>query len=282
MKLVLSLAALLAVTASTSSAAERIVSGGGTLTEIIYALGAQDELVAADISSVYPPEATKLPQIGYARQLSAEGILGTNPTMLVVADDAGPTAVIDQVKAAGVKVVTVTHGHTPEAAEERILKIGEALNRKAGAEKIAASLKADLEVTRKEVESQPARPKVLFIYARGGGTMNVAGRDTSAESIIELAGGKNAVDGYQGYKPLTAEGAVEAAPDFILVSTRGLEAAGGIDGLLQQPGLALTPAGKEKRVVVLDDLYLLGFGPRLGQAARELSEQLHPAAQAKK
>lgn len=282
MKLVLSLVALLAAAAGSSSAAERIVSGGGTLTEIIYALGAQDELVAADISSVYPPEATKLPQIGYARQLSAEGILGTNPTLLIIAEDAGPPAAIEQVKAAGVKVVSVTHGHTPAAAEERILKIGEALNRKESAERIAAAMKADLEATRQEVESQPVHPKVLFIYARGGGTMNVAGRDTSAEAIIELAGGKNAVDGYEGYKPLTAEGAVAAAPDFILVSTRGLEAAGGIDGLLQQPGLALTPAGKEKRVLVLDDLYLLGFGPRLGQAASDLSKQLHPAAQAKK
>jgi iron complex transport system substrate-binding protein len=105
--------------------------------------------------------------------------------------------------------------------------------------------------------------------------MNVSGTGTSADAIIELAGGKNAVTGYENYKPLTAEGAVAAAPEFILVTSRGLEASGGVDGLLKQPGLALTPAGKEKRVIAMDDLLLLGFGPRVGQAAKELCEKLH-------
>jgi iron complex transport system substrate-binding protein len=110
---------------------------------------------------------------------------------------------------------------------------------------------------------------VLFIYARGGGVMNVAGRGTAADSIIALAGGANAVQGYDGYKPLTAEAAAMAAPDFILVTSRGLESSGGVDALLTQPGLSLTPAGKDKQVIVMDDLLLLGCGPR-----RRLSESL--------
>ena len=106
--------------------------------------------------------------------------------------------------------------------------------------------------------------------------MNVAGRGTAADSIISLAGGENAVRDYEGYKPLTAEAAAVAAPDFILVTSRGLESSGGIDALLKQPGLSLTPAGKEKHVIAMDDLLLLGFGPRLGQAVKELCDQLHP------
>jgi iron complex transport system substrate-binding protein len=106
--------------------------------------------------------------------------------------------------------------------------------------------------------------------------MNVSGTGTSADAIITLAGGTNAVQEFENYKPLTAEGAVSAAPEFILVTSRGLESSGGIDGLLKQPGLALTPAGKNKRIIVMDDLLLLGFGPRLGQAAKELCEHLHP------
>jgi len=275
MKLLLSLLSALAV--ASAHAGDRIVSAAGAITETIYALGAQDGLVAVDVSSVYPAEAGALPKIGYARQLSAEGILSMNPSVVFVTSDAGPPEVLKQIEGAGVKVVQLANDHTPAAAMERIVKIGEALNRKEEAEKLAAKLKADLEVAEAQVKGIEGKPKVLFIYARGGGVMNVSGTGTSADAIIALAGGVNAVRDYANYKPLTAEGAVAAAPDYILVTTRGLEASGGVEGLLKQPGLALTPAGQAGRIIAMDDLYLLGFGPRLGLAAKELCEQLHPA-----
>jgi len=255
----------------------RIVSAAGAITETICALGARDALVAVDVSSVYPAETGSLPKIGYARQLSAEGILSMNPTLLFVNEDAGPPEVVKQVESAGVKVVRLSNHHTPEAAMERIVKIGEVLNRQEAAGKLAEGLKADLDLAKTQVEAANARPKVLFIYARGGGVMNVSGTGTSADAIIALAGGVNAVQEYANYKPLTAEGAVAAAPDVILITTRGLESSGGVEGLLKQPGLALTAAGKVGRIIAMDDLYLLGFGPRLGQAAKELCEQLHPS-----
>lgn len=267
---------LLVVSVVSAQAAERIVSTAGAITETLYALGVQGDLVAADVSSVYPVEATKLPSVGYARQLSAEGILSVNPTLVMVTEDAGPPEVITQVESTGVKVLRLSNKHTPEAAIERIQKIGEAVNRPAEAAKLAETLQAELETAKALVAAAPERPKVLFIYARGGGTMNVSGAGTSAQSIIELAGGVNAVTGFDNYKPLTAEGAVAAAPDVILLTSRGLESAGGVEALLKQPGLALTPAGKAKRVIAMDDLFLLGFGPRLGLAVKELCEQLHP------
>ena len=268
---------LLAACALSAQAAERIVSTAGAITETLYALGAQGDLVAADVSSVYPVEATKLPSVGYARQLSAEGILSMNPTVVLVTEDAGPPEVLKQLDAAKVKVVTLSNQHTPEATLERIVKIGEAVGRTGAAEQLAEKVRAELDAAKAQVDGAPGRPKVLFIYARGGGTMNVSGTGTSADAIITLAGGSNAVTGYANYKPLTAEGAVEAAPDVILLTTRGMESSGGVEGLLKQPGLALTPAGKAKNIVVMDDLLLLGFGPRLGQAVQELFEKLHPA-----
>lgn len=116
---------------------------------------------------------------------------------------------------------------------------------------------------------------MLFIYARGQGTLNVAGRVTGADTIIKLAGAVNAVDGYTDYKPLTPEGAVAAAPDVILLMDKGLESIGGPEALWQLPGLAQTPAGRQKRVISLDGLMLLGFGPRLGQAALALNQALY-------
>ena len=256
-------------------AEERVVSGSGSITETICALGAHELLVAVDLSSVYPESIAKLPKVGYARQLSAEGILSMNPTLLIVTEDAGPPEVLKQVESAGVRIVSFSNEHTPDAAETRILRIGEELNRTKEAGALAAKLRADLEQTEKEVSQTKDRPRVMFIYARGGGVMNVSGTGTSADAMIALGGGVNAVQDYRNYKPLTAEGAAAAAPDVILVTTRGLQSSGGRDGLLKQPGIALTPAGRTGQIIAMDDLFLLGFGPRLGQAARELHGLLH-------
>jgi iron complex transport system substrate-binding protein len=259
-----------------AGATERIVSTAGSLTETLFALGAGSEVAAVDVSSVYPAEAAALPKVGYARQLSAEGILSLDPTVVFATTDAGPPEVLKHLEAAQVRVVTLDNEHTPEAAARRIREIGAVLGRVDAAGRVVAQLEAELAEAAARVAETADRPRVLFIYARGGGTMNVAGRDTSAEAIIALAGGVNAVDGFSQYKPLTAEAAVEAAPDVLLVTTRGLQASGGVEGLLKQPGLSLTPAGRAGRIVAMDDLLLLGFGPRLGQAARELCQHLHP------
>ncbi|MFV0415542.1 MAG: hemin ABC transporter substrate-binding protein [Chthoniobacterales bacterium] len=260
----------------------RLVSGSGTVSEIICALGAQDQLVAVDVSSIYPEELNALPKIGYARTLSTEGILAMRPTLLFVTEDAGPPPVIEKVKELGVNVITVSNDHTPEAAVERILSVGEALNLKPEAEKLAAKVKTDLEAAQKLQTTQEGKPKVMFIYARGGGVLNVSGTGTSADAMITLAGGQNAVTGYEGYKPLTAEAVITAAPDFILLTSHGLQASGGVDAVLVQPGISQTPAGKAKRIISMDDLLLLGFGPRLGEGVSELSKELHPAESEKK
>jgi iron complex transport system substrate-binding protein len=210
--------------------------------------------------------------------LSAEGILSLKPTLFITTDEAGPREAMDQVRGIGVDVVQLDSTHTVPALEARIMKIGAVLKAEAKAGELVARLRKDLEAAAGKAAAQPDRPKVLFIYARGGGIMNVSGTGTSADAVIGLAGGVNAVTAYEGYKPLTAEAAVAAAPDVILVTTRGLGAAGGVDELLKQPGLALTPAGKAGRVVVMDDLYLLGYGPRLGLAAADLCDRIHAKA----
>ncbi|MFV0336987.1 MAG: hemin ABC transporter substrate-binding protein [Chthoniobacterales bacterium] len=281
-----SLAAALSLLASsmahTAEDAPRLVSGSGAISEIICALGAQDQLVAVDTSSTYPEELSELPQVGYARALSAEGILAQRPTLLLVTEDAGPAPVLEKIKELGVSVETLSNGHTPEAAIERILAVGEAINRKAEAEKLAEKLKADLAQAK---ELQPAgadKPKVLFIYARGGGMMNVSGTGTGADAMIQLAGAQNAVTAYEGYKPLTAEAVITAAPDFILLTSHGLQSSGGVDAILAQPGISETPAGKNKRIFSMDDLLLLGFGPRLGESVTQLSKELHSSDSADK
>jgi len=249
----------------------RIVTVGGGITESVFALGAGPQVVGVDKTSVYPGAASKLPRVGYFRQLTAEGLISLGPELIVATDEAGPPAALDQVAAAGISVVRLSAEASVEAAEQRLRDLGTLLDRSAEAERLVASMKADLA----EVDAPDRPPRVLFVYARGADTMQVGGTDTPSASMIELAGGVNAVDSYSGFKPLTAEGAIAVQPDFVLLTTRGLASVGGVAGMLAQPGIAQTPAGRARRIIAVDDLMLLGFGPRTGEAVRELADKLH-------
>lgn len=254
----------------------RIVSIGGAVTEIIYALGAGAQLVGVDTSSIYPEIATTLPQVGYQRMLSAEGVLSLTPSLVIATAEAGPPAAMRQLQAAGVNLVLVPNAYTVTGVHTKLRLIARALGREARGEELVQQLDHDLAKAREALRSVHSTPRVLFIYARGQGNMNVSGGDTSADAMIHLAGGTNAVTDYTGYKPLTAEAVAAVTPDVLLLPTRGLDSIGGIEGLLKLPGVSLTPAARHRRVVAMHDLYLLGFGPRLGQAVLDLVFLLHP------
>jgi iron complex transport system substrate-binding protein len=260
--------------AVSQSAETRLITIGGAITETVYALDLQSQLIAVDSSSLYPDAATKLPNIGYERTLSIEGILAQHPSLVIASSEAGPAAVIDQLRQVGVNVVIIKIEHGIEGAKRKIQAVADALGKSGEGKKLTD--KIDIELSKlprtKPIEQ---RPNVLFLYARGGGTLNVSGTGTAAHAMIEAAGGRNAVTEYANYKPLTAESAVNAAPDIILVTSRGLESMGGTEQLLKIPGLIETPAGRARRVIAMDDLKLLGFGPRTGEAVVELAAAFH-------
>lgn len=255
---------------------QRVVSVGGDVTEIVYALAADSLLVGVDTSSQYPEAATSLPKVGYQRRLSAEGVLSLNPTLVLVSADAGPPAALEQIRQADVRVVVLPDSHSVDVAIKKIRAIASALKKTETGETLAQKLSDDMQQTHQLLAKISPRPRVLFIYARGQGTMLVSGKNTSADAMINLSGGVNAVTEYDGYKPLTSEAVVAAAPDVILMLDSGLESLGDVDDLLKVPGVALTPAGQERRIVTMNGLYLLGFGPRLADAVRDLSHLLHP------
>jgi len=274
--------ALCALPAQSQSTADtsRIVTVGGSVTEIVYALGAGDQVVGVDASSVYPEAATEKPSVGYFRQLPAEGVLSLDPSLVLALEGTGPPTVLDQLRSAGVRTEVITDAPTVASAEQKIRTIAELLGRTAQGDTLVQQMKRDVAEAQALREDASSTPRVLFIYARGSGSMNVAGRGTTAEAMIELAGARNAITGFEGFKPMTAEAVVSAAPDVLLLLTRGLDSVGGVDGLLEQPGIALTPAGENRRIVAMDDLLMLGFGPRLGTAVKELTVKLHPELEA--
>ncbi len=253
---------------------QSIVSVGGGVTETIFALGAEKALVAVDTSSVYPEAATKLPQCGYQRTLSAEGVASLKPDLIFLAGAAGPPSAIAQLEKLGIPNVRLNEAHTLEAAKENILKIGATLEREEKAKELVAQIDEKIAALPKPT----SRPKVLFILSAGGGRTLVSGKGTAADAMIELAGGENVAAEFTSFKPVSSEALVAMAPEVILTTSRtvGEFRDGGIEKAL--PGIALTPAGKANRIIVMEDLYLMGFGPRVGDALVDLSRQFHPAS----
>jgi len=256
----------------------RVVSVGGSLTEIVYALGQGDRLLAVDSTSRYPEAAAVLPNVGYMRQLSAEPILALGPELVLAIEDAGPPAALDQLRDAGVPVVVVPDDYSPEGVLAKIDMVAAALGVEAAGRALHDKVAGELAAVRAAFTAVKERPRVLFLLTISKSRTPVAaGRDTSAAGIIGLAGGVNAVDAFESYKPLSPEAAVAAAPEVLLIGERSLDLLGGMDSLLAIPEIALTPAAREKRVVVMDTLLLLGFGPRTPEAAALLGKELQPA-----
>ncbi len=252
--------------------APRIVCLGGAVTETVWALGAGDQIVGIDDSSSFPPAAMSLPRVGYYRMISAEGVISMKPDLILASEEAGPPEAMNQIQAAGISVVRLPGAATVSGCVARIRAAGVALDRVEAAEAMAVTIEEKLSASITETNATPLR--VLFVFARGAGTLNIAGQGTAADEIIRLSGGQNAVSGYQGYRPLTAESVAVANPDVVLITASGLGGLGGPESLWALPGLSAISAGREQRLVAMDDLLLLGFGPRLPQAVHELSEAL--------
>lgn len=258
----------------------RIVSVGGAVTEIIYALGLEKKIVAIDTTSQYPPAAKELPNVGYMRRLSAEPILSLSPTLVLAIEDAGPETALDQLREAGVPVVTVPDKPSPAGALAKIERIAQILGDAPNGARLKEKLTAEFEKVRHVTASESVKPKVLFLLSIGQGRPPMAaGRETAAAGIIEMAGGRNAIDSYDGYKPLSPEAVAVVAPDIILVTERSMKFLGGAEKIAAMPAIRETPAGRSRRIVAMDGLFLLGFGPRTGQAAMKLARHIHPEKQ---
>lgn len=256
--------------------AKRIVALGGTVTEILYALGAGDRIVARDSTSSYPADALLKPDVGYMRALSSEGILSQKPDLILSEDGAGPADVIGILKASEVPMVTIDTPPEGRAIAPKIEAVGAAVGLEDKAKVLAAQVDADLAVLAKDVSDVGDKKKrVLFVLSTAGGRIMAAGKDTEAAAIIEMAGGINAAQDITGYKPLTDEAVIAAAPDVVLTMQRGSHAANP-DEVFGFPAFQSTPAAASKSLISMDGLYLIGFGPRTPAAGRELAAKLYP------
>jgi iron complex transport system substrate-binding protein len=255
----------------------RLVSIGGDVTEIIYALGEEKRLIARDSTSLYPEEATKLPDVGYMRALSPEGILAENPTAIIAVEGSGPQEALAVLRSASVPFETVPQSYNRDGILKKIETVGTLLGVPDKAKTLEDKVSADLDAAVTDAAKRPQgeRKRVLFVLSAQGGKILASGTGTAADGIIALAGAVNAITAFSGYKPLTDEAIIEAKPDVILMMDRGGEKPITDDDLLKQPALSLTPAAEKKAIIRMDGLHLLGFGPRTASAVRELNAAIY-------
>jgi len=247
----------------------RVVGLGGPITEIVYALDAGDRLVGADTSSLYPPAALKLPKVGYYRAFSVEGVASLKPDLVLASDQSGPPQSLERLQRLGSKVVMVPSAPTLAALDQRILGVAAALD----LDSRGAALVDKIHAALREIKPA-AKPLRVLLVSSHTGKLEAAGDDTAAAAMLRLVGATNVLAAQSGYKPFSAEAAAALRPDVIVTTTLSVSGNGGLDAFLAQPGLSVTPAAKARRVIVMDDMLLLGFGPRLPEALRQLESGL--------
>ncbi|GFE64680.1 heme/hemin ABC transporter substrate-binding protein [Litoreibacter roseus] len=254
-----------------------VIAIGGDVTEIIFALNQGHRLLARDTTSTYPAAARDLPDVGYMRRLSAEGVLSFAPSLIVSAEGAGPPEVIDILRAASVEFAEIPTGYDAEAIAQKIHAVGAALAVPGKAAKLTADTHAALTAAVDRAARTDAMPKrVLFVLSTQGGRILASGTNTGAHGIIQMAGGTNAVSEFEGYKPLSDEAVSAAAPDVILMMDRSGDHAATDEELFALPAISSTPAAQSGDVVRMNGLLLLGFGPRTADAVTALNRALYP------
>ena len=252
----------------------KIAAIGGSITEIVYALGEEKHLVARDSTSNYPKAAFDLPDVGYMRQLSPEGVLSVNPTGILALHGSGPKEAVDVLKKTSIPFIEVPEHYSHEGIIEKVRIVGKALGVDAKAEVLAKALDAKLTAAEQQTASIKERKRILFVLSMQGGKILAAGKETAADGIVKLAGGVNAVEGFSGYKQMSDEAIITARPDVILMmSNAGPQVPD--DELFANPSIASTPAGAARKLIRMDGGYLLGFGPRTADAIHDLAVSLY-------
>ncbi len=252
----------------------RVVAIGGAITETVFALGEGRRLVARDSTSLFPQEASALPDVGYMRALSPEGVLSVQPSGIIALQGSGPKEAVEVLKKASVPYVEVPERYDREGILERIRIVGRALGVDDKASVLAAEIDGKLRAAEARSAALKKRVRVLFILSMQGGKILAAGTDTAADGIMRLAGATNSIDGFSGYKQLSDEAVISAAPDAILVMDGG-GAPISDEMLFSNAAIGQTPAGSARRVIRMDGSYLLGFGPRTADAIRDLADALY-------
>lgn len=256
-------------------AQQRIITLSSALSETVYALGKGQQIVAVDVTSEYPLVIKQKPRASRDRTFSLEGLLAFKPDLILTPANEISYSVERKLKQIGVKVVSIKQEYSIKGATRFIRDVAGAIGMAEAGERLTLRVQSELNQTLTNLRRAKERPKVLFIYSRGLGLMSVAGKGSSLDAIISLAAGRNAVQEFSDFKPYSTEALIRANPDVLLLFDFGASSLGGKNAVLNMPGVSLTNAGKNKRVISMDGTLLVNFSIRLPQAIKELNQLLY-------
>lgn len=255
----------------------RIITLSSALTETTDALGLGPQIVATDVTSEYPAYAKQLPKVSRNRSFSVEGILMYRPDIVLVPENDIPRNIASQLKKAGVRLVTFRQEFSVKGASQFIAEVAAALQVTEKATSLIRETAIQLQSIRNTIATNKAKEiKVLFIYARGTGVMSVAGKGSNMDAMIQLAGGRNAVQEFADFKPYSTEALIKANPDVVLLFDFGASSLGGKAAILKMPGMSLTNAGRQQRIIEVDGPLMVNFAARLPAAIKDLHDKLYP------
>ena len=240
---------------------QKLITAGGTITEIVFALGAGNRVIAVDQSSQYPQEVKQLPMVGYYRDLAAEGVLSFAPDKILAIEGVGRNEVIQQIKSTGVDVVVYDKPTSPEGLVTLIQQLGEDLGKTAQAQQLIAQFNASL-----PSKATNSTAKAIFLLSASDRGLIAAGTETVPQLIFSFAGIENVAAQHKGFKGINSEALALQQPDFLVAPFHVVMSAGGKDKFCQSPNLRLLKAAQECRLLVMDSLQSLGMTPRLAQA----------------
>ena len=253
---------------------KRIITLDGAITETVVDLGFEKQIVAVDVTSEHSDNIKKLPKVSKNRSISAEGLMAFRPDIIIAPYGDVPHGVIQALKGAGIKFVAIKQEYSVKGALQFIRDVSVALGVKEKGTKLAFDTEKRINKALQTVKLNLKKPIVLFIYARGTGTMTVAGKGSNMDAMITLAGGRNAIQEFNRYKTYSTEALVNANPDVLFLFDFGIESLGGNSGLLKMPGVAYTNAGKNKRIAAMDGPLMINFSTRLDQAILALHKEI--------
>ncbi|WP_246668893.1 hemin ABC transporter substrate-binding protein [Ancylobacter sp. TS-1] len=256
--------------------AQRILAIGGAVTETLYALGLEDRIVAVDTSSTYPPRAlAEKPNVGYMRALSPEGVLSVGPDLIIAVESAGPPDAVKVLKGASIPFETLPEARDAETVLANIRRVARLAGVPERGEELAQAIAADFAALA-QMRARIAAPRsAIFVLSASGAAPVVGGAGTGAQAMFDLAGVANAVQGLNGYKPAVGE-ALLAADPYAIVLMKDQNHALSDDAIRAMPAFAGARATAEGRLFRINGGYLLSFGPRTPQAARDLAARVYP------
>ncbi len=267
--------------ATTVTDTSRVVSLTGDITEIIFELGLGDSVVAVDITTTYPPEANELKRsgsnVGFGQALAAESVLRYEPTLVLGDESIQPTETIEQLRNAGVPVIILKYQTSLSGVEEKIMQVAEILGAIEAGEELSERVMSQVAVAQDRAAQAPEQQRVAYLYTRGPSVLLLFGTGLPTQAMIEGAGAIDVGAALgEGAIPLTPEALISAMPDVIVLPESGVDGLGGIDALLEIPGIAETPAGQNRAFLAYDEAYFFNLGPRVGVALSEFVDDLYP------